>query len=331
MRRPRIIVVALGGTIAMTPDPNAGGATPTLSGEAIVRAVPELDSIGDIVAHMLLQKPGAHLTFADGLALASSLDRALVDFDGAVVMQGTDTIEETALLLDLVVRAEKPVVVTGAMRLPSAASSDSKANLLAAVRTAASPAAMGLGTLVVMNEEIHAARFVHKMHTTSLAAFRSPIVGPIGWLSENSVRIATRPNGRKQISINADRQNISVALLVAAMGDPGTLIDLVPGAGYHGLVFEGFGAAHVSVGMADALERVARQIPVLIASRCGSGETLSCTYGFPGSEIDLQKRGLVITGWLTGVQARVLLSVLLMSGADRHVIAAEFEAWRTMS
>jgi L-asparaginase len=83
--------------------------------------------------------------------------------------------------------------------------------------------------------------------------------------------------------------------------------------------------------MADALERVARQIPVLIASRCGSGETLSCTYGFPGSEIDLQKRGLVTTGWLTGVQARVLLTVLLMSGADRNAIAAELDACRRMN
>ena len=105
---------------------------------------------------------------------------------------------------------------------------------------------------------------------------------------------------------------------------------MVPSAGYHALVFEGFGAGHVSGTVADSIERVVRKIPVVVASRTGIGETFTRTYGFSGSEVDLQKRGVIMSGWLDGPKARMLLTALLMSRATRDQIAAEFAAWRSM-
>ena len=328
--RPRIAVIALGGTISMTPDQAAGGVVPSLSAADITASVPELGDIAILETRTLLQKPGPHLTLDDAWLLANTIDAALAACAGVVVTQGTDTIEEMAFILDLFVESDKPVVVTGAMRPPLSASADGAANLIAAVRTAAAPGAAGLGVTVVLNETIHAARFVRKMHTSGLAAFRSPLTGPIGWVTEGTVRIAMRPTRRRPLKIQGAPAGCAVALLTAGMGDHGGLIERVPEAGYDALVFEGFGAGHVSGAVADSIERVARKIPVVVASRTGIGETFTGTYGFPGSEVDLQKRGVVMSGWLDGPKARILLAALLMSGATREQIAAEFAAWRSM-
>ena len=144
------------------------------------------------------------------------------------------------------------------------------------------------------------------------------------------MRIGARPIRRRPMEMRAAPADCAVALLTAAMGDHGGLIELVPSAGYHALVFEGFGAGHVSGAVADSIERVARKIPVVVASRTGIGETFTRTYGFSGSEVDLQKRGVIMSGWLDGPKSRILLAALLMSGATRDQIAAEFAAWRSM-
>jgi L-asparaginase len=330
MTKPRIAVIALGGTIAMTPDQAAGGVVPSLSAADITGSVSELEAIAVLETRTLLQKPGPHLTLDDAWLLANTIDAALAGCTGVVVTQGTDTIEEMAFILDLFVKSDKAVVVTGAMRPPLSASADGTANLIAAVRTAASPAAAGLGVMVVLNDEIHAARFVRKMHTSALAAFRSPLMGPIGWVTEGEVRIGARPIRRRRMEMHAAPADCAVALLSAAMGDHGGLIEMVPSAGYHALVFEGFGAGHVSGAAADSIERVVRKIPVVVASRTGIGETFTRTYGFAGSEVDLQKRGVIMGGWLDGPKSRILLAALLMSRAPRDQIAAEFAAWRSL-
>jgi L-asparaginase len=187
--RPRVLFVATGGTIASLPLTGATGAVPSLSAEDLVASVPGLDDCAEIVSTQQTQKPSVELDFAD-LAAVIATCREAVDGGavGAVIAQGTDTIEETSYLLDLLWDRPEPLVLTGAMRNPSLAGSDGPANLLAATRVAVDASSRDRGVLVVFNEEIHTARDVVKTHTSSISAFRSWRTGPIGVIHEGGPR-----------------------------------------------------------------------------------------------------------------------------------------------
>lgn len=328
--RPKVTVISLGGTIAMTTTGD-GGVTPTLDGAALVSAVPGLGEVAELTAVSFRQLPSAHLGLEDVLALASDVAQHIDAGAGSVVItQGTDTLEEVAFALDLLLDREAPVVVTGAMRNPTLASADGPANLLAAVRVAASSEARGLGVLVVLNDEVHAARYVQKTHTTGTAAFRSPLTGPLGWVVEGRVRVNNRPVRRPRVEWEPGGEVapvVPVALLTVSLGDDGRLVDLVRQAGYGGLVIEAFGAGHVHVPVAYRLKELAGVMPVVLASRTRSGDMLRHTYAFRGSETDLLSSGLISAGPLDGPKARVLLSLLLTAGANREQIADTFAGW----
>src|SRR4051794_29381200 len=192
MTRLTILLVSLGGTITMTRS-EGGGITPTLTARDLVSAAPGIDAVATIRTVSPRRVPGASLTLDDLIELSRLLEERLSgDVDGAVVIQGTDTIEETAFVLDCLVANPKPVVVTGAMRGAEAAGADGPANVLAATIVAASPQARERGALVVLNDEIHAARFVQKAHTALPSAFRSPLVGPVGLVVEGTAAFYTR-------------------------------------------------------------------------------------------------------------------------------------------
>lgn len=303
----------------------ASGVHPALTADDLVAAVPELARVAKVTTRSFRQVPSAHLTLDDLIALAAAVEEAVkAGTQGIVITQGTDTIEETAFALDLMLRLPVPVVVTGAMRNPDLPGADGPANLLAAVRVAASKNAVGVGVLVVMNDEIHAAAFVQKRHTSNPAAFRSTPTGPIGWVAEGRVRLALFPGRRPHVPVAPGRFARPVALLTAGLGDDGRLLKGLIDLGYHGLVIEAMGAGHVPVDMVAPLSNIAREIPVVLASRTGAGETYRNTYGFPGAEIDLIGRGLIPAGSLAGPKARVLLSLLLCKGADRDAIGQVF-------
>jgi L-asparaginase len=324
-RLPSVTVLALGGTIAST---GAGaGVTPTLTAEQLVESVPGLADAARIEADTFRQVPSPELTLVDLVALAREIERRINSGDiGVVVTQGTNTIEETAFALDLLLDSDAPVVVTGAMRNPTLPGADGPANLLAAVSTAASPHARDLGTLVVFADEIHAARYVRKAHTQSIMPFRSSPIGPIGWVSEGAVRIGARPVGRRHLTLADVTEAPPVALLTFGSGDEGLLAAAVAPAGYLGLVVEATGGGHVTARSVDALERLAEQMPVVLASRTGAGETLSRTYSFVGSEVDLAERGLINARAMTAARARVLLRMLLAAGATVADARHAFEA-----
>ena len=307
------------------------GVTPTLDGAALIAAVPGLAEVAELTAVPFRHLPSAHLDIEDVVALAGEVARAIDGGAGGVVItQGTDTLEEVAFALDLMLDREAPVVLTGAMRNPTLPGADGPANLLAAVRVAASPEAKGIGTVVVFNDEVHAARYMQKTHTTSTAAFRSPLTGPLGWVIEERVRIAARPAYRPRIAWEPGSvvpPIVPVALLTVSLGDDGRLIDLLQEAGYGGLVIEAFGAGHVPVPVARRLKALAAAMPVVLASRTRAGEMLRHTYDFSGSEADLLSSGLIGAGPLDGPKARILLSLLLTMGADREHIAGTFAAW----
>jgi len=313
--RPRVTVFALGGTIASLHAGEArslGGVVPELDARALVETVPQLRDVAVLEAVSFRQVPSADLVLGDLVELASEIERRLSEgAAGVVVTQGTDTLEETAFALDLLVRSDRPVVVTGAMRNPTLAGPDGPANLLAAVQVAASSQGAGLGTLVVFNDEIHAARFVRKTHSSSTAAFQSPTAGPIGWVYEGRPRVVFRVPPLQGVP---DLQGVTappVALFTATLGDDLRLVAHVESSGYRGLVLEAFGVGHVPGRVVEALEDLASRLPVVFASRAGAGEVFRSTYGFPGSERDLLSRGLISAGFLDGPKARVLLSLLL--------------------
>ncbi|MGH3437174.1 MAG: asparaginase [Sciscionella sp.] len=325
---PRIAVFALGGTIAATSAPGAdgGGVTPRLGAEELVAAVPSLRGVAELEAIAFRQVSSGNLTIADIVALAVEITKRLdAGASGVVVTQGTDTIEETAFALDLLVAGPQPVVVTGAMRNPTLAGADGPANLLAAVQVAISPQARGLGTVAVLGDEIHAARFVRKTHTSSPATFRSVATGPLGWIVEARPRIAVRTPQLRTLTSHPG-PGPAVALLTTSLGDDDRLIAQIDGLGYAGAVVEAFGGGHMPACTVPALDRLARRMPVVLASRTGGGEILRETYASPGSERDLLSRGLIPAGFLDGLKARILLSLLLADGADTEGVRAGFEA-----
>jgi L-asparaginase len=324
---PRVAVFSLGGTIASTNDPESGedSVTPRLGAGDLVAAVSQLQDTAEMESVAYRQCASGDLTIGDLVALSAAIAiRFEAGVDGVVVTQGTDTIEETAFALDLLLPATKPVVVTGAMRNPTLPGADGPANLLAAVQVAVSQHAVGLGCVVVFNDEIHAARFVRKTHTSSPSTFRSMTVGRLGWMAEGRPRIAFRPAPQMRVLPPIDVEIPAVALLKMCLGEDSRLIDQLESLGYAGLVIDGFGGGHVPAHMVPALDRLASRMPVVLASRTGGGEILTHTYGFPGSERDLLARGLVSAGFLDGVKARILLSLLLAAGADIEQVRAAF-------
>lgn len=326
---PVIALFAMGGTIAMVPAAEGDGAVPALTADELVASVPALAALARVEAVAFRQLPGASLRFADVVALARAIRaRVAGGADGIVVTQGTDTLEESAFALDLLLRSPVPVVVTGAMRHPSTEGSDATANLLAAVRVAADRRVARLGVVAVLNDEIHAARAVRKRHTTSPAAFASPLGGPLGLVSEGDVVLLARPSAPSPALDGQDgMEDPQVAIVPLPLGEDGRMLGVLPELGYRGAVVEATGGGHAPDRAADSLGALAAVMPVVLAARGRTGRVLTRTYGFPGSETDLLRRGLLPAGTLDAVKARVLLTLLLRDGAPPERMREAFAAY----
>ena len=317
----RVTVFTLGGTISAR-----GGDAARMTGQEVLAG---LGAPEDVVLRDFRRVPSSSLTHEDLAALAAEVRATVADGSGVVVVQGTDTLEETAVLLDVLCTTEQPIAVTGAMRRPDLPGADGPANLAAALAVAADPACRNLGVLVVLADEIHAARLARKTHTTSVTTFGSPGAGPIGTVVEGEPRILLRPAVPAALCTLTFDPEVRVALLTLSQGDRGELLEAVDHR-FQGLVVAAFGAGHVPTWFVEPLAELAQRIPVVLASRTGGGATLSHTYRGPGSEYDLLHHGLIPAGPLDPAKARILLHALLSSGAagptgyDRPRITAAF-------
>jgi L-asparaginase len=316
-------VLFTGGTIAMKLDPEVGAAVPALSPAEIVAAVPGLADLAEFEVEDFSRLPGPHVTpdqmWRLACRAAAWLERP--DVDGLVITHGTDTIEETAYLLDQVLLGDKPVVLVGAMRTMSDAGWDGPANLLAAVRVAASPAAAGRGVMVVMDDHILPAREVRKVHTELSASFATPEfdAGQVIFRRQMPPRPAWRDPSALP-GLRVARIETRVALVQAYTGMDGAIIDQVVSSGARGFALVAFGRGNVPPAAMPAIKRAADAgVLVTVSSRCIAGR-VTARYGYEGGGLQLRQAGAVLAGDLSGAKARLLQMVVL--GFTREITEA---------
>lgn len=318
----RVAVVFTGGTISTAFDPVAGGNVPTLDGAAILARTPGLDAIADVVAIDRGRTPASHFTFPALLEIAGILRDALADpsIDGAVVVQGTDTIEETSFCWDLVLDGEKPVVVTGAMRASDEAGFDGPANLRDAVRVAAAPPMRGAGVVVCLAGTIEPADDVVKMHASALEAFRSPNGGSLGRVSGDVVSVLRARVARRRVATTRAAERVH--LITATVAMDGSLLDAAVASGADGIVVAATGAGNTDPALlAAAVRAMDAGIPVALATRCPSGRA-GTAYAFPGGGATWIRAGALPVGHLCAVKARVALALGLGADLGREGLAA---------
>jgi len=316
-RNGRVVVVTTGGTIAMQHDDEAGGAVPQLGAEDFSRALPS--DIPALRIEEFVNLPSSHFTLdvIEGIRNRVSVLVEEPETIGVVVTHGTDTMEETAYLIDLTVGGGKPVALTGAMRTASEIGYDGYANLASAVRVVAASQARGLGAVVVFNDEIHAARRVTKMHTLSTAAFQSPGWGPVGRVEGDVVTVG-QLMGRERFPWHGLERRVELIKLTVGAG-PEPLEDGVR-RGARGLVIEGLGGGRVPLWWLPVIESARRKgIAVAIASRCPAGRVWD-RYGYPGAYRSLRDLGCLFAEGLNGQKSRVkLMAVLAAAGSGEDV------------
>jgi len=317
---PRVAVVFTGGTISTVFDPVAGGNVPVLDGAAILARTPGLDAIADVIAIDRGRMAASHFTFPQLLELAAVLRDALADpgIDGAVVVQGTDTIEETSFCWDLVLDGGKPVVVTGAMRSSDEPGFDGPANLRDAVRIAASPLARGVGVVVSLGGTIEPADDATKLHATALDTFASPNGGSLGRVGPNGVSLFRARAVRRHVT--TDRAAERVHLIVATVAMDANLLTAALDAGADGIVVAATGSGNTSPELLGAAERAIRAgVPVALASRCPAGRA-TAGYAFPGGGANWIRAGALPVGHLCALKARVALALGLGAGLDQEAL-----------
>jgi L-asparaginase len=323
--KSRLAAFFTGGTISMRFDPATGGAVPALSGEEIIAQVPGLHEIADFDVIDFGKWPGPHVTPSRMMDLARAAQDKLADDSivGAVVTHGTDTLEETAYLLDLVLNEEKPIVFVGAMRNSSELSWDGPGNLRSAVRVAVDPQARGLGVIVAMNDQLIAASEATKTHTESTDTFQSRDFGPLGIVDKDRVIVTRRPVVRERVATDRIEERVEVIKMVA--GADGRFIDFATGDGARGLVIEGLGRGNVTVAALPSIERAVNAgLPVVITSRCPRGRVLD-TYAYEGAGKQLRKMGAILGGMLPSHKARIKLMLELGAGYSVERIRESFE------
>ncbi len=315
----KVAVLTTGGTVAMRHDPARGGAVPALSTADLTAVLPP--GAPELAVEEVCNLPSSHFTLGD---LWHIRERAAAwaadpEVSGIVITHGTDTMEETVYLLDLTVPGETPLVLTGAMRTASEVGADGPANLWAAVRVAASPRSRGLGAMVVLNDEIHAARFVTKTDTLSTATFQSPGWGPLGRVEGDQVHIPWR---LPRELIPCSRPEERVVLIKLAVGMGAELLEDALARGARGVVLEALGASRVPPWWLPVIERaIAAGVAVVIASRCPSGRVWDA-YGYVGSHRTLREMGCLFSPGLNGPKARIRLMVVLGAAQDTAEVAA---------
>lgn len=259
-----------------------------------------------------LNVPSPHITMTHMMALYQKIKETAGQYDGVVITHGTDTLEETAYFLDTMALPDMPVVLTGAMRSSNELGSDGIYNYLSALRVASHEKSKNKGVLVVMNDEIHAAKYVTKTHTTNVSTFQTPTHGPLGIIMKNDILYFKTAEPRVRFELETISGTVPIIKAYAGMGDG--IISLLSPDSVDGIVIEALGAGNIPPQATLALEQLmANDIPVVLVSRCFNG-IAEPVYAYDGGGVQLAKKGVMFVKELNAQKARIKLLIALNAG-----------------
>lgn len=321
-------LLTTGGTIASRRDPATGAVAAAVSGEELLTRIPGVDDLATVEVEAIANVNGWNMTPDLMLDVAKRVNHILqsTDVDGVVITHGTDTVEETAFLLDLLVDSAKPVVLAVALRHLDELGTDGPRNLRDALLVAAEPASRGRGTMLVANQTVHAARHVTKVRTGNVNAFGSPGSGPVGVLTGTAVQFIHQPAPRW--TLPTAEIDPRVLLVKAYAGQDDAVLNWAIESGFRGVVIEGTGSGNVPAAMVPGIDAMlAAGLPVVLCSRVAEG-SLATTYGggaaARGGGYDLAQLGVIPADGLPGQKARVLLMAALGQSANLESVRNVF-------
>ncbi|HCY1636196.1 TPA: asparaginase [Staphylococcus aureus] len=318
-----LLVIHTGGTISMSQDQSnkvvTNDTNPISMHQDVINQYAQIDELNPF------NVPSPHMTIQHVKQLKDIILEAVTNkyYDGFVITHGTDTLEETAFLLDLILGIEQPVVITGAMRSSNEIGSDGLYNYISAIRVASDEKARHKGVMVVFNDEIHTARNVTKTHTSNTNIFQSPNHGPLGVLTKDRVQFHHMPYRQQALENVNDKLN--VPLVKAYMGMPGDIFSFYSREGIDGMVIEALGQGNIPPSALEGIQQlVSLNIPIVLVSRSFNG-IVSPTYAYDGGGYQLAQQGFIFSNGLNGPKARLKLLVALSNNLDKAEIKSYFE------
>ncbi|HGZ8072124.1 asparaginase [Staphylococcus aureus] len=318
-----LLVIHTGGTISMSQDQSNKVVTndinPISMHQDVINQYAQIDELNPF------NVPSPHMTIQHVKQLKDIILEAVTNkyYDGFVITHGTDTLEETDFLLDLILGIEQPVVITGAMRSSNEIGSDGLYNYISAIRVASDEKARHKGVMVVFNDEIHTARNVTKTHTSNTNTFQSPNHGPLGVLTKDRVQFHHMPYRQQALENVNDKLN--VPLVKAYMGMPGDIFSFYSREGIDGMVIEALGQGNIPPSALEGIQQlVSLNIPIVLVSRSFNG-IVSPTYAYDGGGYQLAQQGFIFSNGLNGPKARLKLLVALSNNLDKAEIKSYFE------
>ena len=311
----KILVLHTGGTISMQAD--ASGAVVTSSDNPMNHVSNPLEGI-QVHSLDFFNLPSPHIKPKHMLALYQKIKEEANNYDGVVITHGTDTLEETAYFLDTMEVPHMPIVLTGAMRSSNELGSDGVYNYLSALRVASDDRATDKGVLVVMNDEIHAAKYVTKTHTTNVSTFQTPTHGPLGLIMKHEILYFKTAEPRVRFDLDHIQGLVPIISAYAGMTDE--LIDMLDLDQLDGLIIQAFGAGNIPKETAQKLESLLQKgIPVALVSRCFNG-IAEPVYAYQGGGVQLQKSGVFFVKELNAQKARLKLLIALNAGLEGQAL-----------
>jgi L-asparaginase len=311
----KVMILSTGGTIAMDRTSTSEYPVPSLKGQDFQqRLAQHLPDDLEVSAEDIINIPGAHISLRNIQNISQTVNRyaSREEWDGMVITHGTDTMEESAYFIHLCYAGFLPVVYTGAMRSANETGYDGLRNLLSSIQVASSPQAANLGALIVMNEQIHSAGELRKLHTQRVDAFQSPPYGPVGEIAFGKVSIArsvTHPS-----PVLEPRYATPVPLVSLTADFEETLLDAIQEMSPKGIVIEALGGGRVPPKITPHLTRfIEAGVPVVMTTRCGIGPVVDA-YGYQGAHRHLKELGCHFAHYLSGSKARIKLMLALGNG-----------------
>lgn len=306
----KLLLLHTGGTIAMKEDTSSGHIVPSQD-NPLVELTKQFSHLAAFDQETFSQLPSPHVTQHHMFDLSKRIKLAITQgYDGVVVTHGTDTLEETAYFLDLTVGTQLPIVVTGAMRASDELGTDSLINIQNAILVALHSNTQQKGVVVVMNDEIHCAKYVTKTHTTNLATFQTPTFGPLGFISKNRVLYFQELTTHERYDIT-ELTHDTIHLIKAYAGLNSDLFHAINTPNTKGVVIEALGAGNLPPMCTDGIDALlSNKIPIILVSRAFNGVTQD-VYDYAGGGKQLHHKGVIFTTGLSGQKARLKLMVLL--------------------